>query len=209
MRRLIGVIGHVPFGGLRAKECSCRLRSVMSSRATRGTPAVARTSRLGDRLRQLRVAAGLTQTDLAGDRFSKEYISQIERGKTRPTRRDGRVARRAARRRRRRSSRAASRATSARAPRRCSPAPRRWSRSATSTPRSTSTRTRSAPSSRPAPSSCRCALLSGEAWARMHNGEVRAGDRPARPGARRSSRGPSSPTSTAPRCSSGSASAAT
>ncbi|HEY6962554.1 MAG TPA: tetratricopeptide repeat protein [Gaiellaceae bacterium] len=41
--------------------------------------------RLGERLRQLRVAAGLTQTDLAGDRFSKEYISQIERGKTRPT----------------------------------------------------------------------------------------------------------------------------
>jgi len=33
----------------------------------------------------LRVSAGLTQTDLAGDRFSKEYISQIERGKTRPT----------------------------------------------------------------------------------------------------------------------------
>ncbi len=42
--------------------------------------------RLGDRLRQLRVAAGLTQSDLAGDRFSKEYVSQIERGKTRPTR---------------------------------------------------------------------------------------------------------------------------
>src|SRR5438874_1051216 len=41
--------------------------------------------RLGERLRQLRVAGGLTQTDLAGDRFSKEYISQIERGKTRPT----------------------------------------------------------------------------------------------------------------------------
>jgi tetratricopeptide (TPR) repeat protein len=37
-------------------------------------------------LRQLRVSAGLTQTDLAGQRFSKEYISQIERGKTRPTR---------------------------------------------------------------------------------------------------------------------------
>ena len=44
-----------------------------------------RIPRLGERLRQLRVAAGLTQTDLAGDRFSKEYISQIERGKTRPT----------------------------------------------------------------------------------------------------------------------------
>src|SRR5215211_3540001 len=43
-------------------------------------------ARLGERVRQLRVAAGLTQTDLAGERFSKEYISQIERGKTRPTR---------------------------------------------------------------------------------------------------------------------------
>ena len=42
--------------------------------------------RLGERLRQLRVAAGLTQSELAGERFSKEYLSQIERGKTRPTR---------------------------------------------------------------------------------------------------------------------------
>ncbi len=42
-------------------------------------------ARLGDRLRLLRVAAGLTQTELAGDRFSKEYVSQIERSKTRPT----------------------------------------------------------------------------------------------------------------------------
>jgi tetratricopeptide (TPR) repeat protein len=42
-------------------------------------------SRLGERLRSLRLAAGLTQTELAGDRFSKEYVSQIERGKTRPT----------------------------------------------------------------------------------------------------------------------------
>jgi len=42
--------------------------------------------RLGERLRQLRVAAAMTQTELAGDRFSKEYVSQIERGKTRPTR---------------------------------------------------------------------------------------------------------------------------
>ena len=42
-------------------------------------------SRLGERVRALRVTAGLTQTELAGDRFSKEYISQIERGKTRPT----------------------------------------------------------------------------------------------------------------------------
>src|ERR687886_1276362 len=43
-------------------------------------------NRLGERLRQLRVAAGLTQSELAGERFSKEYVSQIERGKTRPTR---------------------------------------------------------------------------------------------------------------------------
>jgi tetratricopeptide (TPR) repeat protein len=45
----------------------------------------ARSARLGERVRSLRVAAGLTQTELAGGRFSKEYISQIERGKTRPT----------------------------------------------------------------------------------------------------------------------------
>jgi tetratricopeptide (TPR) repeat protein len=36
-------------------------------------------------VRQLRIARGLTQTELAGSRFSKEYVSQIERGKTRPT----------------------------------------------------------------------------------------------------------------------------
>jgi tetratricopeptide (TPR) repeat protein len=40
---------------------------------------------LGERLRRLRASAGLTQTELAGERFSKEYVSQIERGKTRPT----------------------------------------------------------------------------------------------------------------------------
>jgi transcriptional regulator with XRE-family HTH domain len=53
----------------------------------RNRPAAAQPGsiRLGERLRQLRVAAGLTQTDLAGERFSKEYVSQIERGKTRPT----------------------------------------------------------------------------------------------------------------------------
>ena len=48
-------------------------------------PATSAGSRLGERLRSLRLAAGLTQTELAGDRFSKEYVSQIERGKTRPT----------------------------------------------------------------------------------------------------------------------------
>jgi tetratricopeptide (TPR) repeat protein len=50
-----------------------------------GSPPASSTKRLGERVRSLRVAAGLTQTDLAAGRFSKEYISQIERGKTRPT----------------------------------------------------------------------------------------------------------------------------
>jgi tetratricopeptide (TPR) repeat protein len=59
--------------------------SAVTARSARVAPAAPRGSRLGERLRQLRVSAGLTQTDLAGDRFSKEYISQIERGKTRPT----------------------------------------------------------------------------------------------------------------------------
>jgi tetratricopeptide (TPR) repeat protein len=58
----------------------------VSTRITRASSsAPPRGSRLGDRVRTLRVSAGLTQTDVAGDRFSKEYISQIERGKTRPT----------------------------------------------------------------------------------------------------------------------------
>jgi tetratricopeptide (TPR) repeat protein/DNA-binding XRE family transcriptional regulator len=67
-------------------EASFMLGLIMTPRAARvSTTATPRSPRLGERLRQLRVAAGLTQTDLAGDRFSKEYISQIERGKTRPT----------------------------------------------------------------------------------------------------------------------------
>jgi tetratricopeptide (TPR) repeat protein len=56
----------------------------MNETAT-STPAPAASTRLGERVRALRVAAGLTQSHLAAGRFSKEYISQIERGKTRPT----------------------------------------------------------------------------------------------------------------------------
>ena len=40
---------------------------------------------VGQRLRALRIGAGLTQSQLAGGRFSKEYVSQIELGKTRPS----------------------------------------------------------------------------------------------------------------------------
>jgi tetratricopeptide (TPR) repeat protein len=57
--------------------------NVIDGLQTRTRPSAS--TQLGERVRQLRVAAGLTQTNLAGTRFSKEYISQIERGKTRPT----------------------------------------------------------------------------------------------------------------------------
>jgi len=63
------------------------LRRQMSRAPRTSTSRVAAAGvRLGERLRQLRVAAGLTQSELAGARFSKEYVSQIERGKTRPAR---------------------------------------------------------------------------------------------------------------------------
>jgi tetratricopeptide (TPR) repeat protein len=48
-------------------------------------PAVAADGGLGARVRDLRRARGLTQGSLAGDRFTKEYLSQIECGRTRPT----------------------------------------------------------------------------------------------------------------------------
>lgn len=40
---------------------------------------------LGQRIRQLRTRRGFTQQDLAGDDYSKSYISAIEQGKTRPS----------------------------------------------------------------------------------------------------------------------------
>jgi tetratricopeptide (TPR) repeat protein len=61
----------------------------MGMRETTPTPTTTASNRLdmrlGQRVRALRVAAGLTQEALAEGRCSKEYISQIERGKTRPT----------------------------------------------------------------------------------------------------------------------------
>ena len=58
------------------------VRRRSSTAVRRGRPAG---DSLGARLRALRLRAGLTQAQLAADRFSKEYVSQIERGKTRPT----------------------------------------------------------------------------------------------------------------------------
>jgi len=40
---------------------------------------------LGQRVRQARIARGLTQSELADSRFSKQYVSQIERDQLRPT----------------------------------------------------------------------------------------------------------------------------
>jgi tetratricopeptide (TPR) repeat protein len=61
------------------------MKSISAARTATKRPTGVAAVRLGERVRQLRVAAGLTQSELAGDRFSKEYVSQIERGKTRPT----------------------------------------------------------------------------------------------------------------------------
>ena len=36
-------------------------------------------------MRALRIAAGLTQAELGGERFTKEYVSQVELGKTKPS----------------------------------------------------------------------------------------------------------------------------
>src|SRR5919197_1987386 len=49
------------------------------------SPLVTPDAGLGERVRRLRNERGLTQTELAAARVSKEYISQIETGKTRPT----------------------------------------------------------------------------------------------------------------------------
>ena len=49
------------------------------------TRGAAPASGIGSRVRELRVAAGMTQADLAGERFSKEYVSQVELGKSPPS----------------------------------------------------------------------------------------------------------------------------
>ncbi|MDX6535598.1 MAG: hypothetical protein QOF68_3342 [Gaiellales bacterium] len=44
-----------------------------------------RASGVGARVREARLEAGITQAELGGTRFSKEYVSQVELGKTRPS----------------------------------------------------------------------------------------------------------------------------
>jgi tetratricopeptide (TPR) repeat protein len=55
----------------------------VTSQVQVSTPDVPAT--LGQRVRQARIARGLTQSELADSRFSKQYVSQIERDQLRPT----------------------------------------------------------------------------------------------------------------------------
>jgi len=59
------------------------MKSVAGADTRLGTSAAP--NGVAERLRTLRKHAGLTQTELAGERFSKEYVSQIELGKTKPS----------------------------------------------------------------------------------------------------------------------------
>jgi tetratricopeptide (TPR) repeat protein len=63
------------------------LDPAMSSQETPTETAIAPEvpATLGQRLRQARVARGLTQSELADKRFSKQYVSQLERDQLRPT----------------------------------------------------------------------------------------------------------------------------
>jgi tetratricopeptide (TPR) repeat protein len=68
---------HFSFGVAYGGGISCELRADPRRRSS--------PSEIGERVRQLRIARGLTQGILGAGRFSKEYISQIERGRTRPS----------------------------------------------------------------------------------------------------------------------------
>jgi tetratricopeptide (TPR) repeat protein len=58
---------------------------VSDVQASVSKPRLRSNASVGERLRRLRVERGLTQQELAGDYCSKEYVSQIERGRARPT----------------------------------------------------------------------------------------------------------------------------
>src|SRR5215475_6220108 len=75
---------------MRTSTAARRSAAHMTSRTL--TPAVAPALQrrrapetLGARVKQLRLARGMTQSELAGSRCTKEYVSQIERGRARPT----------------------------------------------------------------------------------------------------------------------------
>ena len=61
-----------------------RGRTAANTRRPRAS-AAGPASGIGARVRELRVAAGITQAELGGERFSKEYVSQVELGKSPPS----------------------------------------------------------------------------------------------------------------------------
>ena len=163
-------------------------------------------SRLGDRLRQLRVAAGLTQSELAADRFSKEYISQIERARRgrRPRRSSGSrpggtdvtfLAHGVSSDERARAEAVLARAEALVEKLDFAQAIDEYALAL-------------GPVVASGAAELRVRLLSGEAWARMQNGEVRS-SLELLAEARSLAKEPSSPTSSVPRSCSGSASPAT
>jgi tetratricopeptide (TPR) repeat protein len=53
--------------------------------ARRSARTVSTPTGVGVRVRALRISSGLTQGELGGERFTKEYVSQVELGKTKPS----------------------------------------------------------------------------------------------------------------------------
>lgn len=72
-----GSIGARRGSTLRSVKASTRRRAVVDNTG------LAR--RIGQRLRQARLAAGLTQQQLAGERYTKAYVSALENGLSKPS----------------------------------------------------------------------------------------------------------------------------
>ncbi len=62
---------------------STRRPRELTAEATRANAAIA--NRIGARLKQARLGAGLTQQQLAGERYTKAYVSALENGLVRPS----------------------------------------------------------------------------------------------------------------------------
>ena len=59
--------------------------SAIHASSRRSARTVSTPTGVGVRVRALRIDAGLTQAELGGSRFTKEYVSQVELGKTKPS----------------------------------------------------------------------------------------------------------------------------
>jgi tetratricopeptide (TPR) repeat protein len=67
---------------MRYREC---MEDTVKTIETHGVARTERALGVGARVRAARLESGLTQGELGGSRFSKEYVSQVELGKTRPS----------------------------------------------------------------------------------------------------------------------------